>query len=443
MSEHYTAGIFTLGCKVNQYESEAMAEELRRLGVVVLPPTEICDLYLINTCTVTAESDRKARQFIRRAISRNPDAAIVVTGCLAQTAPESLTAIAGVDLIVGNTQKCEAARAGAALLFSGTPKTRQPKILVESTVGAGFEPMQITSFERTRAYVKIEDGCESHCTYCIIPSARGDVRSKPVCEVIREITGLCEGGCREIVLTGIETASYGRDLPEGADLASLLEEIDRIPGIGRVRISSLDPSLIRPDFVRRISPLHSLAPHFHLSLQSGSDRTLAAMKRKYNARMARDAMELLRRNIPDVKFTTDIIVGFPGEEEEDFLATVDFVRDAGFLHAHIFPYSKRKGTPAAVMPNQVPEEEKTRRLHLLSEVAAEGCKRILAQEVSRGRVCDVLFESMEGGYAYGHSADFLEVAIPADTSLHAQLFPVRLCRTDGKVCYGEIVAGKT
>lgn len=437
MSEiSYAAGLYTLGCKVNQYESEAIAEALAREGVRVLPPTEVCDAYVINTCTVTAESDRKARQFIRRAISRNPYAVIVVTGCLAQTSPDSLRAIAGVHAIVGNAEKMQAA-AETLRLLRLNERPSEPSCSISDIESAPFEPMAITAFERTRAYIKIEDGCESRCTYCIIPDARGPIRSKPLDDVIDEVRTLTAGGCREVVLTGIETASWGRDRKDG-DLASLLSAVDRIDGIGRVRLGSLDPSLIRLDFVSKIAPLSSLAPHFHLSLQSGSSRILAKMKRKYNAEQAMRAITLLREQIPNVQFTTDVIVGFPGETEEDFAQTLDFVRRARFLNVHVFPYSKRQGTLAAAMPDQVPAEEKNRRLHILSDAVCEIRKEILQQTISDTPTVTVLFESMENGYAFGHTANFIEVAMPSDRPLHGELCEVRLMRADDTRCYGEL-----
>ena len=433
-----TAGIYTLGCKVNQYESEAIAEELARGGVSILPPSEICDAYIINTCTVTAESDRKARQFIRRAISRNPYAVIVVTGCLAQTTPEALQTIAGVHAIVGNAEKMLAAKETLRLLrASERPET--PLCAVTDIQGAAFEPMHITAFERTRAYIKIEDGCESRCTYCIIPDARGPIRSKPMQDVLDEVRALTENGCREVVLTGIETASYGRDLADG-DLGSLLEAVDRIPNIGRVRLGSLDPSLIRPAFVEKIAPLSSLAPHFHLSLQSGSSRILAKMKRKYNAEQAMRAITRLRERIPNVQFTTDVIVGFPGETAEDFEETLNFVRRARFLSVHVFPYSKRRGTPAAGMPEQVPAEEKARRLHVLSDAVREIRQELLLAAVEHAPTVTVLFESMENGYAFGHTANFLEVAVPSNIPLHGEMCRVRLTRADDTRCYGTLEA---
>ena len=434
-----SAGIYTLGCKVNQYESEAIAEELERGGVTVLPPTEVCDAYVINTCTVTAESDRKARQFIRRAIARNPKAYIVVTGCLAQTAPDSLRAISGIDSIVGNTKKLGAAHEVMRLLKNGE-KPESAEIHVESIEDSAFEPMQIKAFERTRAYIKIEDGCENRCTYCIIPNARGKVRSKLPEDVISEVTRLTCSGCREVVLTGIETASYGKDLSKG-DLTSLLESIDKIEGIGRVRLGSLDPSMIREDIAARLGSLGSLgslAPHFHLSLQSGSSRVLALMKRKYNARQAMRSIELLREHIPNVQFTTDVIVGFPGETDEDFAETVEFCKKARFLMVHIFPYSPRRTTPAASMSGQIPEDVKRKRLHELEAVVSEIRRELCEEKLSRSPVCEVLFETYENGVSFGHTADFFEIAVPSERPMHGELASVRLERTDGKLCYGVL-----
>ena len=432
-----TAGIFTLGCKVNQYESQAIAEQLERAGFEILPPSNTCDAYVINTCTVTAESDRKARQFIRRAISKNPSAVVVVTGCMAQTAAHEVASISGVDAVVGNTDKLLAATLVQKLVCDGIKNT-VPEIYVDDINSADFEKMSITRFDRTRAYIKIEDGCESRCTYCIIPSTRGKIRSKPHAQVIDEVRALTENGCREVVLTGIETASYGKDLGD-TDLASLLCDVDAIDGIGRVRLGSLDPSLIKRDFVEKIAPLRSLAPHFHLSLQSGSSRVLALMKRKYNADQAMRAIELLREYIPNAKFTTDIIVGFPGETEADFEQTVEFVKKAEFLTAHVFPYSKRTGTPAALMPDQVSKQEKSRRLHKLIQIEARSRERILRREIECYPDKEVLFESWKDGYAFGHTADFLEVRVPSPRPLHATVAHVRVTDTDGNMLFGDLI----
>ena len=429
-----TVGIYTLGCKVNQYESEAIAERFEAKGFHVLSPRTVCDVYVINTCTVTAESDRKSRQFIRRAIARNPKAYILVTGCLSQTAPETVAAIEGVDFVCGNTDKLSVVDAAIALLAHGkaTPPIQQVAPIEE----APFEPMQIRHFDRTRAYIKIEDGCESHCTYCIIPKARGKIRSKPLEEVIEEVTKFTENGCREIVLTGIETASWGREF--GATLADLLEAVDKIPHIGRVRLGSLDPSLIKSDFVARIAKLPSLAPHFHLSMQSGSDRILALMKRKYNTKMALDGMERLRAAIPDVQFTTDMILGFPNEGETEFQETMQFIENARFLMIHAFPYSARKGTPAAVMDGQVPEAIRHERVRTLSAREAEIRSEILSSMLEQNKMATVLFEDYKDGFAYGHTGHFIEVHVPAPRPLRSVFATVELKEAKDGVLMGTL-----
>ena len=437
LNKIFTAGIYTLGCKVNQYESQAIAEELSRNGFSILPPTDMCDVYIINTCTVTTESDRKACQFIRRAIQKNPSAYVLVCGCLAQVSHERICAISGVDYVCGNTDKLSVARAALKLIRQGE-KNKDVEVEINDINSSAFEAMAITEFERTRAYVKIEDGCESRCTYCIIPSARGKIRSKAPDDVISEVKKLTEGGCREVVLTGIETASYGKDL-DNIDLAELLARVDKIEGIGRVRLGSLDPSLITESFVERISSLSSLAPHFHLSLQSGSSRVLALMKRKYNADMAMRGIELLRKKMPNVQFTTDIIVGFPGESDEDFDQTVEFAKKARFLMMHIFPYSKRNGTPAAQMPNQVPGEIKRRRAFELSCAAKEIRCSVLEGYISSKSRCRVLFETYSNGTAFGHTDEFIEVAVPCDAPIHSEFRDVLLKSTNGELCFGELL----
>ncbi len=428
-----TVGIYTLGCKVNQYESEAIAESFAAAGFSLQAPSLPCDIYIINTCTVTGESDRKAGQFIRRAIRQNPNAYILVTGCLSQTRPETVAQIPSVDYICGNANKLAVLNAAKELVESG----KKPQTATVSSCppdAFGFEEMQITHFDRTRAYVKIEDGCENRCTYCIIPSARGSVRSKSPSAILEEVRGLVAGGCREVVLTGIETASYGKDL-KSYRLADLLEEVDKIPGIGRVRLGSLDPSLMTQDFVDRIAGLPSLAPHFHLSMQSASDRILALMKRKYNSRMALEGITRLRKAFPTVQFTTDMIAGFPGETEEDFLASLQFIKDAGFLMVHVFPYSRRAGTVAATMGGQLPKSIKKERVARLSEVAMQTRKEILSGMI--GSVEEVLFETYEDGIATGHTASFLQVSCPSPVPLCSQLHSVLITESDEEQCFAE------
>lgn len=435
MSVRQTVGIYTLGCKVNQYESQAIAERCEALGILVLPPEEICDAYIINTCTVTGEADRKARQYIRRAISQNPEAKIIVTGCFSQLNPRTVAEIPGVDYICGNTNKLAAAEIAAELLRA-SQKNQNPEISVSDIKAAGFEPMQIKSFGRTRAFLKIEDGCESNCAYCIIPAARGKIRSKPLAEVVSEVKTLIGAGCHEVVLTGIETAAYGRDL--GTDLSSLLEEIDNIEGIGRVRLGSLDPALLRPRFIERISKLRSLAPHFHISIQSGCDRVLALMRRKYNTGMARRALADLRAAFPGVQFTADMIVGFPGETDTDFADTLDFVRWAKFLSIHVFPYSRRPGTAAAQIPEQVPADIKKQRWDELDRLQSTIRRGILDDIVANSPVQEVLFENPEEKEAFGHTASFIGVSVPGPLTDGRPLRHVKLERHDGLICFGSL-----
>lgn len=430
----YTVGIVTLGCKVNQYESEAIAERFAAEGFSVSQGDATCDLYVVNTCTVTAESDRKARQMIRRVIQRDPNAYILVTGCMSQTSPEQAAGIPGVDFVCGNADKQAVVEAAKRLIAQGH-KNASAEVLHRTLDGAGFEHMTISHFDRTRAYIKIEDGCENRCAYCIIPSARGHVRSKRPEVVLDEVRTLVEGGCREVVLTGIETASYGRDL-DGYGLAELLEAVDAIPGIGRVRLGSLDPSLMKQTFVDRIARLHSLAPHFHLSMQSGSDTVLARMRRKYNARMALEGMERLRLAMPGVQFTTDMIVGFPQESDAEFEETLAFAKAARFLMIHVFRYSRRAGTEADKMTGQIAESVKAERSHRLIALEAE-IRRELLNGLT-GKTLPVLFESRENGQIFGHTPEFYEIAVPEESATHGEIAWVTVTGNDGNACTGSV-----
>ena len=429
-------GIYTLGCKVNQYESEAIAEGLENHGYEIASFNETNHIYIINSCTVTAESDRKARQLIRRAIKKNPEAYILVCGCYSQNSPEEVAKIQGVDYVCGTSNKMSIVDEVCALDKQGH-KNEIAKICVPSLEGAAFEPMCIKKFDRTRAYIKIQDGCESKCAYCAIPAARGPVRSKPLSDVLEEVKLLTLGGCREIVLTGIETGDWGRDLPEKCNLAHLLSEVDKIEGIGRVRLGSLDPAIIKPEFVEKIKPLSSLAHHFHISLQSGSSSVLAGMRRKYNADQAMRAIKLLREAFPDVQLTTDVIVGFPGETDEDFENTKNFAREAKFLMIHVFPYSKRAGTVAAKMKNQVDEQVKKNRVGELSSLAGEIRRKILDSLI--GTKTEVLFETLDGGYAYGHTAEFVEVKAKCGMDIRGEVHKVEIISNDGDICLCELI----
>ena len=417
-----TFAICTLGCKVNQYESQALSEELIRAGLSQRAFQESADIYIVNTCSVTAEGERKVRQMIRRANHKNPDACIIVTGCYAQVDGEKLATLPGVKFVCGNREKRRAAEFALAYI-DGSYVDRAPIVEVPSLEGASFEPMTIHRSERTRAYLKIEDGCESRCAYCIIPRARGPIRSKPLEEVVAEAKILIDAGYREIVLTGIEISAYGKDL-DGVKLPDLLYALDKLEGLERIRLGSLDPSLLTPAYTEKLRLVNKLAPHFHLSLQSGCDKTLAAMRRRYNTSMVKRNVDAIRAAFPDACFTADVIVGFPGETDEDFSTTCSHVASLDLLDCHVFPYSKRPGTEAADMKGQIPESVKEERVHVLSAVVAQGRERVLQAQI--GKVLPVLFEEEKDGYAIGHTASFLDVAIPSDTSLHGKFYHLRL-----------------
>lgn len=415
---HRTFAVYTLGCKVSQYESEAILEEAVRRGFT--PVTEGADIAVINTCTVTAEGDRKCRQLIRRLVRQSPETKIMVCGCYSQVSPESVAAIDGVAYVCGTQNKLRTVERALELLDGKAI----PKIEVTPLAGADFESMRILHAPRTRAYIKIEDGCDNRCAYCKIPDARGHVRSKKIADVVAEARALTDAGVREVVLTGIETASFGADT--GESLCDLLDAVDGIDGIERIRLGSLEPTLMRPAFLDRIAKVGKLTPHFHLSMQSGSSRTLAAMRRKYNAETAWRNIENTRAALPDVQFTTDFIVGFPGETDEDFAETMEFARRVGFLATHVFKYSKRAGTPAAKMPDQIPEEVKHARSQALIALSAESTAHCLAEILAAHPTETVLFEQKIGGLWSGHTAAFAEVRAASDADLHGELRKVRL-----------------
>lgn len=403
MNNKTTVGIYTLGCKVNQYESQAIKEAFEKKGMNILPFSEACDIYVINSCAVTEESTRKARQIIRRAIRLNPEAYVLVTGCAAQLQPELISEIPGVDFVCGNRNKMDVVDFACALAESGRklPKTQNDV----RPVSGKIEKMHIESFDRVRAYVKIQDGCNAKCAYCIIPKLRGDICSRPRSEVIEEVRKLAEAGCPEVVLTGIETSAYDADLPK------LISEINEIPEIKQIRLGSLDPSFMKPEISDAIAVSEKAVHHFHLSMQSGCDRTLAAMRRKYNTRTALSNMRYIRSIMPDVNFSTDIMTGFPGETDEDFEKTLDFVKEAEFLHIHIFPYSSRPGTEAAEMPEQIPEEIKALRAARLAELQRTIKSKKISEAVRTSKEMTVLIEHAQNGALCGHTPNFFEVQI--------------------------------
>ncbi len=427
-------GFCTLGCKVSQYETEAIADAFRGRGYTVCDFSSACDVYVINTCTVTAEADRKSRQMIRRAIAKNPRAVVLVCGCYSQRSPESVAAIEGVSGVIGSSGKLGLVDMAEQIMQHGGQL-----IHVTDVDSEPFEPMCITGGSRTRVYVKIEDGCESKCTYCAIPSARGRVRSKPWDDVIREVEALAESGVYEVVLTGIETGPWGRDLPGKPTLGELIAELDRRGKVGRIRLGSLAPELVGADFVESVRGASVLAPHFHISIQSGSDRVLAAMKRRYTRARALEVIARIKKNIPRATFTTDIMVGFPGESEEDFLESMSFVREAGLLDAHVFQYSKREGTLAATYPDQVSEDVKhSRSERLIAEVARIRAE-VLDGILELGEPMEAVIEQNRTGMWYGHTDTFVEVAVKSDADLRGKVQKVLpVTRKDG-VLICEIV----
>ncbi len=455
-------GLYTLGCKVSLYETEAVGEAFERAGYAVCPFDEVCDVYVINTCTVTAESDAKSRKYIRRAIRKNPDAVVIVIGCYSQRAPLEVAAIDGVSAVLGTQDKMKCVEIADRLLGNRsaefkvqsaelafpaqkggshrlTDEASTAEIFVDSLDGAEFEPMCVERAPRTRAYVKIEDGCECKCSYCAISGARGPVRSKKPDEVISEVEGLYKKGTLEIVLTGIETGSYGADFDEKYNLADLICELDARHSCERIRLGSMAPELLSAAFVDRISGTKIMVPHFHISMQSGSDNVLRGMRRRYNRAMALKNIENIRARMPRVMLTADLMVGFPGESEEDFLDTLRFVREAGLLDAHVFAYSKRDGTPAATYEGQIPEQVKRERSARLIAECARVRDEILSAVVASGEPLSCILESEQGGVYTAHSDSYIEVRVKGKSGLSGTLVSVKPLSHENGVIQGEII----
>ncbi|MBQ8174570.1 MAG: tRNA (N(6)-L-threonylcarbamoyladenosine(37)-C(2))-methylthiotransferase MtaB [Clostridia bacterium] len=430
----YTVGLYTLGCKVAQYETEAIAEDFARRGFLVRDFSEACDVYVVNTCTVTAESDRKCRQFIRRAAAQNPQAPVLVCGCYAQTSPKDVLKIEGVAYVCGTGGKMKLAEAALELLRESE---KEPVCAVTNVFLEPFERMTVEHAPRTRAYVKIEDGCSCRCTYCAIPLARGSVRSKAPADVLTEVARLAAGGSREVVLTGIETAAYGEDLGN-THLIDLLEMLDKREDTPRIRLGSLSPELVRPDFITRFAKLHTAVPHLHLSMQSGSDNVLRGMRRRYNTAMALASLRALREAIPNVQFTTDLMVGFPGESDADFEETLAFCREARFLDVHVFAYSRRPGTVAADMDGQVPESVKRERSARLIAEKNKIREEILSSVVTEGKPLSVLFETKGKDGWLGHTDSFIEVCVPSEENLSGEIAEVVPIATENGILYGQL-----
>ena len=423
------AALHNLGCKVNAYETEAMQELLEQNGYEIVPFQEGADIYIINTCTVTNMADRKSRQMIHRAKKMNPDAIVVAAGCYVQAQENSDKIDECIDIVIGNNKKqnlieileeYEQKRKEADGVF-----VQQEVIDINHT--KEYEELHLTkTAEHTRAYIKVQDGCNQFCTYCIIPYMRGRVRSRRKEEVVEEVSALAANGYKEVVLTGIHLSSYGVDFEEKETLLSLIQAVHAIEGIERIRLGSLEPRIITEEFASALSALPKICPHFHLSLQSGCEETLKRMNRRYSAEEYFEKCMLLRKYFENPALTTDIIVGFPGETEEEFEESRAFVEKVNFYETHIFKYSKRQGTKAAVMPNQVPEPEKTKRSNTL--LALDERNRKAYEEQFSGKETEILVEEQmeKDGKTYwiGHTKKYIRLAILSDENLSGRLLKV-------------------
>ena len=424
--------IYTLGCKVNQYETQAMEQELLRRGHTLVPAETEADGYIVNTCSVTAISDKKSRQMIRRCHKLNPNAVVAACGCYVQTHPEVVAAL-DVDLLAGTGD-----RMAFLDLFEQAVHEKEPvRLLDDALRRREFEVLPAGGMaERTRAMLKVEDGCVNFCTYCIIPYTRGRLRSLPLDAAAAETARIDAEGYREIVLTGIEVASYGVDLPGKPGLADVIETVASAAPDMRIRLGSLEPTVITEDFCRRLAATGRLCRHFHLSLQSGCDRTLKAMNRKYDTAGFYRAVELLREYFPGCALTADLICGFPGETEEDHAATLEFIRKCGFADMHIFPYSRRPGTPADKMPCQCENAVKSRRAHEAQKVADEMHRDFMRGSI--GQTLPVLFETEHDGVWTGHSDTYILVKARGE-GLRGKICPVSIKLAQDDALFGEII----
>lgn len=402
-----TVAFYTLGCKVNQYETNAMEQQFIQNGYKIVENTEKADIYVINTCTVTNMADRKSRQMLRRVKEINQSAVIVVCGCYAQVAKKELEQIPEVDIILGINEKNKIVQIVEEYLAN------KDNIIEVADVSKQKEFLDfgdVTYTEKNRAVIKVQDGCNMFCSYCLIPYARGRIRSRKIENVVSEIEKIAKQGIKEVVITGIHVASYGKDFDnENIRLINLLEEINKIEGIERIRLSSLEPTIVDEKFAQRLAKLEKICDHFHLSLQSGCDATLKRMNRKYTTARYKEATEILRKYYPNANFTTDVIVGFPGETNEEFNQTYKFLKEIGFYKMHIFKYSPRKGTVAEKLPNQVDGNIKEERSRKLIELSNNMQNQTNNQYI--GKTVKVLFEEYENEYYKGHTTNYMVVKV--------------------------------
>ena len=423
-----------LGCKVNQYESEAIAELFAQKGYEIVDIDEWADIYIINTCTVTNFGDKKSRQLIRKVKRQNPEAVVAAIGCYAQTAPDEIKNIEGVNLIIGTKGRKD---------IVDLVESYVPEMGVVSTVGQiakerEFEHLTISKLaDRTRAYLKIQDGCSQFCSYCIIPYARGPIRSRDPEDIMDEVKVLAENGFKEIILTGIHVASYGKDL-KGVTLLDVIKRVQEQEGIERIRFSSVEPNIVTEEFASELSKLDKVCDHFHLSLQSGCDRTLKRMNRKYDAAGYERAVEILRKYFPNVAITTDIIAGFPDETDEDFEKSLEFAKKIGFAKIHSFPYSPKRGTPAAVMPNQILNAVKNERTSRLIEASDR-----MADEFIKsfgGRVMPVLYErEIEHNIYEGYTTNYIRVLSESSENIKNKILDTEIVSSEDEKAIGRIL----
>lgn len=424
----------TLGCKVNQYETQEMSENLSVNGIFRADSPENADIIVVNSCTVTQESTRKTKQAVRRLKKLNPNAVLVLTGCLPQAFPEEADALHEADVIIGN--KNNADLLSAVNRFFETGARVNSIIMHEVKKGDEYKGSGISSLdEHTRAYLKIQDGCNRFCSYCIIPTARGRSRSKPLNEIEDELKRLAGNGYKEIVFVGINLSAYGREID--LSLADAVETAERQGGIERIRLGSLEPDHITDELLGRLKKCGKLCPHFHLSLQSGSNSVLKRMNRHYTAEEYLSIMEAVRKEFPDAAFTTDVIAGFPGESDEEFVETCEFIKKAGFQKVHIFPFSARKGTRAYDMDGQIEKQLKIKRCGILNEICTEIRNNYLKENI--GKTAEVLFEAAENGKVSGYTKSYLPVEVETTANLQGQIKTARITSVGNDCCIGELI----
>lgn len=422
----------TLGCKVNQYETEAAAELFEKNGYNVIENDDVADIYVINTCTVTSLSDSKSRQIIRKSKRENPNSIMVVMGCYSQVAAQEVENIAGVDIVIGTTERKEIVN----LVEKFKLDKKKINIVRDIKKDKSFQPIDIDFIKgMTRAYIKVQDGCNRFCSYCIIPYARGNIRSRDPRDVRNEVEKLAQNDYKEIILTGIHVASYGKDL-DNFNLVKLISSIHDIKGIERIRLSSVEPGLITEEFLDEISKLPKFCDHFHLSLQSGSNSVLKRMNRRYTREDYLEKVKLIRKYYKDAGITTDIIVGFPGESEEEFTDTLDLVKKVRFSRVHVFKYSKRKGTPAAAMKDQIDGTIKNERSQILIGL----CEKLREEFESSfiGGKVEILAERKKGKLQYGHSKNYMEIAFETENDYTNCIKDIKICEYKNGVLFGKL-----